>query len=150
MKILLVYATNSGGTFLSGKIIKEVLQETDTVLMKKIEEVEVKEFGNYDLIIFGSPSWDFGKKQGQPHEKFLQFIAENRDKSFSGKKFAVFGCGDSSYTYFCGAVDNLEMFIKELKGELVIDSLKIDGYFFDLNKNTKLVDAWAKKLQKAL
>ncbi len=150
MKILLLYATNSGGTFLAGKTIKEVLQKKHALEMKKIEKVRAQELSKYDLVILGSPSWDFGKKQGQPHETFLQFMAENKGMNLEGKKFAVYGCGDSSYTYFCGGVDNLENFIKNLKGKLIINSLRINGYFFDLNKNAQLVKNWAKKLLKAI
>jgi len=47
--------------------------------------------------------------------------------SFKGKRFAVFGCGDSTYDYFCGAVDAIEELIKAKGGTLVMESLKIDG-----------------------
>jgi flavodoxin I len=149
MKILLAYASNSGGTFLSGKIIKEVLGEKHSVEMKKIENTGPSEFQQYDLVIFGSPSWDFGENQGQPHETFLKFIALNKNLDLNKKRFAVYGCGDTSYTYFCGAVDNLEKFIKESNGELIIKPLKINGYFFNLEENNKLVRDWAQKVLKA-
>jgi flavodoxin I len=149
MKILLAYATNSGGTFLAGRIIREILQKKHAVQMKKIDITNPQEFNEYDLVIFGSPSWDFGGVQGQPHETFLQFMAKNKEINLEGKNFAVFGCGDHSYTYFCGGVDNLEKFIKEAKGKLIIKSLKIDGYFFNLNKNARSVKNWAEKLFKA-
>ena len=40
---------------------------------------------------------------------------------------AVFGCGDSSYTHFCGAVDAIGQKAKDLGAALVVDGLKIDG-----------------------
>jgi len=49
------------------------------------------------------------------------------DLKLSGKKFAVFGCVDSSYDYFCGAVDALEDRLSKLGATLVCESLRIDG-----------------------
>ena len=40
---------------------------------------------------------------------------------------AVFGCGDSSYEYFCGAVDAIQEKVEEIGGVLIADALKIDG-----------------------
>ena len=45
---------------------------------------------------------------------------------FTGKTFAVFGSGDTSYEHFCGAVDILEDKIKELGGNAVLPSVKIE------------------------
>jgi len=45
----------------------------------------------------------------------------------SGGRLAVFGCGDMSYTYFCGAVDAIEERLKKLGASLVSESLRIDG-----------------------
>lgn len=150
MKILLLYATNSGGTFLAGRTIKEVLAKDHIVEMKKADEVKPAELARYDMVIMGSPSWNFGEKQGQPHESFLQFTAKAGGITLPEKKFAVYGCGDSTYTYFCGAVDYLEDFVKKIKGRLAVEPLKIDGYFFDLTKNTRLVKSWAQKLSNAV
>ncbi len=47
--------------------------------------------------------------------------------ALDGRAFALFGCGDSSYTYFCGAIDVLEDRVQKLGGNLVFDSLRIDG-----------------------
>ncbi len=49
------------------------------------------------------------------------------DLSLNGKRFAVFGCGDSSYPHFCGAVDAIEDRLNKLGATLVCDSLRIDG-----------------------
>jgi flavodoxin len=61
----------------------------------------------------------------------------------SGRKAAVFGCGDSSYTYFCGAVDAIEDKVKELGGELISDGLKIDG---DPDDSIEEIKSWAEKI----
>ncbi|KKQ35256.1 MAG: Flavodoxin [candidate division WS6 bacterium GW2011_GWA2_37_6] len=47
--------------------------------------------------------------------------------SLAGKKAAAFGCGESIYEFFCGAVDTLEKKLKELGAEIVATSFKVDG-----------------------
>ena len=59
-----------------------------------------------------------------------------------GKKAAVFGPGDSSYSLFCEAVDILEKRLKECGAEIIIDSLKIDG---DGDLHLKEAEAWGEK-----
>jgi len=54
---------------------------------------------------------------------------------------AVFGCGDSGYTHFCGAVDAIEEKAETLGALLIVGSLKIDG---DPDKNE--VVAWAQSV----
>ncbi|HLL60788.1 MAG TPA: flavodoxin domain-containing protein, partial [Candidatus Nitrosocosmicus sp.] len=68
------------------------------------------------------------------------------NKKYSKTKFAVFGCGDSSYTNFCGAVLHLEEFVQKTGGKLVTDSLRIDGFFFDMDKSINLTKEWTKRL----
>ncbi|MRH41100.1 hypothetical protein GH741_00240 [Aquibacillus halophilus] len=38
----------------------------------------------------------------------------------------MFGCGDQSYEYFCGALDHLEDLIEQSGASLPLPSLKID------------------------
>jgi sulfite reductase alpha subunit-like flavoprotein len=63
--------------------------------------------------------------------------------NLSGKKVAVFGCGDSSYTHFCGAVDVIEEKAAQLGANVVMASLKIDG---DPDKDEAV--AWARDVFK--
>lgn len=147
MKVLIIYATNSGGTYVVSQLIKDTLSPKHEVAVKKTTEVLPAETGAFDLIILGSPSWNFGGKEGQPHETMLALLNSLKTQKFSGKKFALYGCGDSSYTHFCGAVDELEQFAEEVDGRLVLPSLKIDGFYFDLEKNVAAVKAWATKLE---
>lgn len=94
------------------------------------------------------PSWDYEGLEGQPHPDYKQFMEASKGKKLDGNKFAVLGLGDSSYTYFCGAVSHLENFVKELGGMLITDSLKIDGFYLDQVNNSQKLAEWADSLAK--
>ncbi|MBI2617498.1 flavodoxin domain-containing protein [Candidatus Gottesmanbacteria bacterium] len=147
MDILIVYATNSGGTLLASQEITSVFQKYGySTTLKNVSEVSFDELSSADLVVFGSPSWDYHGKQGQVQEQYLGFMEKMKGKTFPKKKFAVFGLGDTSYTYFCGSVDNLVNFVKDLGGVLVGDPLRIDGFYFDQEKNTQIIRTWAEKI----
>ncbi len=151
MNILLVFATNSGGTQMVSEEISKVLQaHSQTVTQKMVTDASVDEFNNYDLVILASPSWDFNGMEGMPHEAYLPFMDSAKGKTFEGKKFAIVGLGDSSYTHFCGCADHLEKFVSEMKGVLFTDTLRIDGFFFNQQENLAKVTAWAEQLSSKL
>ncbi len=148
MKILVLYATNSGGTFQSSEIIAQVLKSAShEVVVQKVVDSKPADMQGYDLIILGSPSWDYKKDgvrmEGQVHEWYLPFFEAAQDMTMAGKKFAVYGLGDTAYTYFCGAVYFLEKFVQKVQGVLVVPSLKIDGFYFDEAANKEKVRQWA-------
>lgn len=146
MTILIAYTTNSGGTYLASNIVQTELEKHNhTATVKKIDETDSSEFNSYDLIILASPSWWVNHKDGQPPESFQDFMKKNADINFSHKKFAILGLGDTSYMHFCGAVDVLESFVKEHHGQLAVESLRIDGFYFN-EKNEELVKQWAEKI----
>lgn len=147
MNILIAYATNSGSTYLVSQMIEEQL-EGHTVQLHDISTMHPDDFLAYDLIIFGSPSWDFEHKEGQPHYKFFQFFREFSDfRTLMGKKCAVFALGDKSYTYFCGAADELTKFVTEKQGELIVEPLKINRFYFSDTEQVKgAIQEWVKSL----
>lgn len=57
----------------------------------------------------------------------------------------MFGLGERSYTYFCGAVTHLEAFIKRAKGTLIMPSLKVDGFYMRPEAG-ETVTKWANEL----
>lgn len=146
MNLLIVYASNSGSTYLVAKQLQKKLNSD----LKKATDTNPDDFNGYDLILLGSPSWDVNNKEGQPLESMLSLMDSLQDTDLKGKKFAVFGCGDSSYLNFCGAVNEMEKFILSTGGTLITDSLKIDSYYFDLDNNVKKVEIWADELNKKL
>jgi flavodoxin I len=149
MNILLIYATNSGGTQMAAQTVTDILTRGgQTVTLKQVKEANPEDLTGYDIIIFGSPSWDYKEEQGLPHEDYLSFIEKMKGKKFTSQKFAVFGLGDSSYTNFCGAVGHLETMVKSVEGKLAVESLKIDGFFYDQAGNEQKIKDWAGKLTK--
>lgn len=147
MNILILYATNSGGTERVANLIADVLREKQhTVTVQHIRDTKPDQLSGYDGILFGSPSWDYNGKEGQLHEEMRTFTEGATGLSLEGKKVAVFGCGDTSYMYFTGAVTLLEKFVSDSHGALFAPSLRIDGFYFDLDKNEQLAKEWAQKL----
>jgi flavodoxin I len=148
MNILIAYATYSSGTEIVAHIIAETLrQHNHTITIKKISEINLDEFTQYECILLGSPSWDApGGKDGQPHQDFLTFIETHPTAPIDGKKCAIFGLGDATYARFCYAVNYLEEYISKSGGNLIIPSLKIDGFYFDQKKNMVFIKQWAEQL----
>ena len=126
-KALIVFGSTTGNTESTAEVINDVLEgkDWDTVL-KNVDETSVEELSwDYDLVLLGSSTW--GDDEIEIQEDFAEFYEKMNQVSLSGKKVAVFGCGDSSYEHFCGAVDVIGEKVEELGGKLAVDSLKIDG-----------------------
>jgi flavodoxin I len=146
-KILIAYGTNSNGTLFAAQMVSSVLQsQGHTVDLQEVRNTQVNSLKDYDLIIFGTNTWFYNKAQGQPHIWFFPFEEEFRKESQSNKKFAIFALGDSSYIEFCHSADYLEKMVKDMEGNLVTNSLRIDGYYFDEKKNNLLLENWASQL----
>ena len=147
MNILIIFATYSGGTQLAADAVAKTLQKKgQAVRVMNPKLVKAGDITSSDLSVFCSPSWDVNGKSGQPHEDFLFLIKETVNVLFEGKQFAVLGLGDSSYPHFCGAVNELELFVAQKKGVLKMPSLRIDGFFYDEGKHTKTIEEWANNL----
>lgn len=144
MKVALIYATYSNGTFSAAQTLKAALEERGhQVNMVLAKDVQVPQLQEADLIVLASPSWDYNGTQGMPHEDYEVFRVTVGTTTFPDKKFAILGLGDSTYTYFCGAVTHLDELVKNLKGTLIHEPLKIDQYYMDEPGNTQKVKDWA-------
>ena len=124
---LVVYGSTTGNTEKVAEMINDVLADKgwDTVL-KDVSETEAAELAmDFDLLLLGSSTW--GDEDIEIQEDFAEFHEKMDSVKLNGKKVAVFGCGDSSYTHFCGAVDVIQGKSAEMGGVIVCESLKIDG-----------------------
>lgn len=150
MNALIVYATYSGGTEQGAQIIADVLKEKKySVDVKRADAASADEFKDYDLVVLGSPSWlDLDYKNGRPHQYIIELMEKANDIKTLGTKYAIFGMGDTNYAWFCGAVDYLQDFVKQLGGQLACESLRIDGFYFDEEKNREKLKKWAANLSK--
>ena len=139
---LIVYGSTTGNTEYVAGIAERVLQESGG----KVTKMDVSNVDSdglcdgYDLVLFGCSTW--GEDSIELQDDFIPLF-ENFDQiNAKGKKVAVFGCGDSSYEYFCGAVDAIEQKLQELGAE-VLDTLKIDG---DPQSEKGEIEAWTKQV----
>lgn len=135
---------------MAGEIIRDILAKDFSVTMQNASETGLDDADNYDMIILGSPTWDFGGKVGMPHEMMLELLNKWKQKSFAQKRFAVYGCGDRMFVEFCAAVDYMEKFVASAGGQLAAPSLRLNNFFFDLDNNTELAKKWAEKLREKL
>ncbi len=145
MKIAIIYASNAGSNYIVGQTIGEILEKNGhEVTIKKAKDSEASDIVEKDLVILGSPSWYVNEKEGQPHEYILEFMSKL--ENLNGAKFAFFGCGDKSYLQYCGAVDEMEKIMSEKNIVKYCESLKIDHFFFDMDKNILIAKEWAEKI----
>lgn len=130
-KALIAFGSTTGNTAQVADWVFETLEKKG--LDVKLEDcATVNPNGlcdTYDLIVLGCPT--YGDDPVEPQEDFEPILEDLNETGISGKKVAIFGCGDSSYFHFCGAVDLIENRVKECGGQLVADSLKIDDPHYD-------------------
>jgi len=125
---LIIYGSTTGNTESVADTISTDLSNANYTVKKiNVSDVDVDILNEaFDLYLLGSSTW--GDDEIEFQEDFVPFYENmNGDLNLSGKKFAVFGCGDSSYEYFCGAVDAIEERLGKLGATLVCESLRIDG-----------------------
>lgn len=151
MNILLVYGTNSSGTAVVAETIADYLRRKGHQLtVQHARDTKSAELGgDYDLLILGSCTWERftseGKRlEGQLQQHVFDLVAQATVPA--NRRFALFGLGDSSYTDFCAAADHLEAAVKRWAGRMVVPTLRVDAYYFDLKKNRQLVNDWTKTL----
>ena len=146
MNALLAYATNSGSTYLVSQQIADLISHKHEVTLKQIREVKPEDLHNYDVVIFGSHSWDYrdekGRHEGYPHYDFVEFMKQSEESKFPEKKFIVFGLGDRDFTFFCGAVDHLIKYIENIGGKILVEPLRIDRYFFNEEIRKQEINEW--------
>lgn len=137
-KALIVFGSTTGNTEGVADDIGKILNRNGIPTQIK-NAAEVPPAGladGYDAVIMGCSTW--GEEDIELQDDFVE-IYETMDKvGLAGKKVAVFGCGDSSYTHFCGAVDVIEQKAEALGAKIIVGSLKIDG-----DPEASEVEAWA-------
>ncbi|PIE58517.1 MAG: flavodoxin [Desulfobulbus propionicus] len=147
-KALVVYGSTTGNTETVANTIGEVLQAQGVeATVKNVTDTTIEELGGeYDVTLLGSSTW--GDDEIEFQEDFEPFYEQIGDaKQLSGKNVALFGCGDTSYEYFCGAVDKLEEAMGDLGAKIVNEPLRIDGDPGDAEGETK---EWAEEVAKAV
>ena len=140
-KALVVFGSTTGNTETVAEVVAKVLEESGMVVDLK-DAAKVKAAGlaeGYDLVVFGCSTW--GDDAIELQEDFIPLYDDLDAAGLGGRKVAVFGCGDSSYTHFCGAVDAIAEMAAALGAEVVDPPLKID-----VSPDKDEAVAWAKGL----
>ncbi len=130
MKILIVYGSNTGNTAYVAEIISSAFAEHE-VEIRNVLSVDIEEFKQYDLLIFGTSTWGNGEAQ-----KDWKEVLEKLDKSvIGGKLIALFGLGDSAMfpEQFASGVRDIYDVVIENAG-IVIGFWKNEGYNFQFSK----------------
>lgn len=145
--ILIVYGSTTGNTAYVAEVLERVLGNAGNAVTL-LDAADAEPDGlcaQHDATLFGCSTW--GDDEIELQDDFIPLF-ESLDKTGAkGKKTAVFGCGDSSYEYFCGAVDAIEQRLKETGADVISSSLKIDG---DPHSAKDEIEDWATDLLKAL
>lgn len=131
-KILIAYSTLTNNTADAATALHESLR-TDFPArifeLLNIIDITIAQFANYDLVIFGSPTWDDGPTGDT--EALLQNL-EATKPDLSGQKFALFGLGDKSYEpFFCASIYEVKKQFEKYGAHVFADVHTIDGYPID-------------------
>lgn len=92
-----------------------------------VAKAKASDLAAYDTLLFGSSTWGLGDLQ----DDWEDFIEEVGKADLTGKKVALFGCGDSqSYSdSFCDAMGKIYVAVKDRA--TVIGFTETAGYSFD-------------------
>jgi len=130
MKIGLFFGSDEGNTESVAYRIESQF-EGSAVDVHDIADVTQLDFANYQLMILGIPTWDFGQIQSDWEE----FWDDLQEIDFSGKTVALFGLGDQfGYgDYFLDAMGMLHDVLVN-NGAKIIGFWSADGYDFEASK----------------
>lgn len=129
-KIGLFYGSDEGNTEGVAQRIAARLGE-DRVDIHDISDVTQLEIADYDQLIFGIPTWDFGQIQSD----WEDFWEDVQEIDFTGKTVALFGLGDQfGYgDYFLDAMGMLHDVIVA-NGADIVGHWSTEGYEFEASK----------------
>lgn len=129
-KIGLFFGSDDGNTETIAERIRARMGE-DLVCMHDIADATQLDFAQYEKLILGIPTWDFGQIQSD-WEEFWDDVAEI---DFTGKTVALFGLGDQfGYgDFFLDAMGMLHDVLVQ-NGAKIIGLWPTEGYEFDASK----------------
>ncbi|NBC71256.1 flavodoxin [Paenibacillus sacheonensis] len=113
----MIYASMTGNTQeMADSVVEGLVENFVAVEVKEVMDASVSDLESYENILFGVYTWG----DGDLPDEFLDFYDELGGVDLSGKRAAVFGCGDSAYRYFAVAGDILHECL-ENQGAVVLD-----------------------------
>ena len=103
----------------------------DSSNVYNVSNASAESVKDYDLLILGTSTWGYGDLQ----DDWEGFLPKLIKQDLSGKKFAVFGCGDSS-SYpdtFCDAMAEIAEQVSGA-GATLIGQIPASGYSYDATR----------------
>ena len=124
-KTIGVYGSSTGTCEAIAQTIGEKLG-ANVINVSDLTANDVKEADN---LVLGTSSWGAGEMQ----DDWYDGVKVLKEAGLSGKKVAVFGCGDSeSYSdTFCGGMTELYDAAEAAGATMVGNNVSTDGYTFD-------------------
>ncbi|CAH9060641.1 Flavodoxin [Pseudoalteromonas holothuriae] len=124
------FGSDTGNTEHVAKMIQKELGK-QLVDVKDIAKSSKEEIAEFDLILFGIPTWYYGEAQCD----WDDFFPELEEVDFEGKLVAIFGCGDQEdyAEYFLDAMGMVNDIVTE-RGAIVVGNWSTDGYQFEASK----------------
>jgi len=134
-KVGLFFGSDDGNTEAVAYKVQKRLGK-DVCDIHDVADVSQIEFAEYDKIILGIPTWDFGQIQSDWEEFWDDVVTID----FGGKTVALFGLGDQfGYgDFFLDAMGMLHDVIVK-NGAAIIGHWPTEGYTFDASK-AKIAD----------
>lgn len=128
------FSTTTGNTEEVAGAVAEGLGADDPVEIGEVEDLS--ELLEFDNLVVGAPTWNTGADDSRSGTSWDDMLEELAGMDFSGKKVAVFGCGDSSsYSdYFVDAIEEIHSTFSGA-GATMVGTVSTDGYEFENSKS---------------
>ncbi|MFV0449538.1 MAG: flavodoxin FldB [Vibrio sp.] len=130
MKIGLFYGSTTCYTEMAAEKMRAIIGD-DLLDIHNVKETPLSLMGDYDLLILGISTWDFGEIQEDWNELWDQIDGV----PLNGKSVALFGLGDQE-GYGEWYLDAMGLLHDEIKktGASIIGYWPIEGYTFEASK----------------
>lgn len=130
----LFFGSDTGNTEAVASMIQKELGKS-LIDVKDIAKSSKEDIAQYDLLLFGIPTWYYGEAQCDWDDFFPDF----EEIDFTDKLVAIFGCGDQEdyAEYFLDAMGMVRDIV-EAKGGIVVGHWPTESYHFEASKG--LVD----------
>ena len=124
-KTIVVYGSSTG----TCEAIAQTIGEKLGANVINVSDLTVNDVKEADNLVLGTSTWGSGEMQ----DDWYDGVKVLREAGLSGKKVAVFGCGDSaSYSdTFCGGMKELYDAAEAAGATMAGNDVATDGYTYD-------------------
>ena len=142
--VLVAWASKTGQTeHLAQRILEVLEREGVPVDLKRVRDVDWARLDDWSALVLGSPTYG----AGDLHPDWDQPERCLRDIDLSGRRAAVFGCGNPRYVTPWWAVDILANRLKNGGARLLVPPFKADTM---TGFRVRDADSWIESLAAAL